>query len=154
MCPDDGTTLWRCDGDAELAALAGGRTMARRVRGLAIGFSEQASWKHVAAFGALEYLTVRGLALEHIDAEATLAICRRTTLRALDVWDPHVAPPSLERDPVCVFLREDFATWFVHQPPPAGLRCRLRHLFVWDLEPPLRAALVAACPGLAIESAH
>ena len=154
MCPGRGSTIGDCDGDAELAALAAGHTMERRLRGLAIGFSQKASWKHIARFAALEYLTVRGSALANIDAEAEMTICQRTELRALDVWDPNQDPPYLERDPVCVYMRERFASWGVHDAPPPNLPCRLRHLFVWDIEPPLRAALQRACPDLAIESAH
>jgi len=150
LCPYESPYGNDCDGDTELAALAGNAKVVARVRALAVAFSDRTSWAYVSKFSALEYLALQGTALKQVDWQTVLGICTLPSLRHLDVLDANFPGDSLFGDiPACVFPRRTYFGWNMPDgPQDAGGACALRRLMVGSMSESRRAELTAACPAL------
>jgi hypothetical protein len=162
LCPDDGTTIWACDGDAELVALAAAPGLLGRIRGLAIGFGERKSWALLARLEHLEDLLVRGPVLggdgTAVDVAALATMCGRSDLAVLDLFDAQNLGRNFPLPADCAYQRVTYAgvdlprsgPAFDHpdDPAPGSAACKLRRVFLWHLDAAERAALQARCPSL------
>lgn len=138
-----------CDGDEQLALLAASPLRAR-VRALAIGFGDHASWPLVARFDALEYLTVRGEALRDAEPIAVGAVCSHAGLRHVDLFDAQNPGAEVVLPWACVWSLHSYAGWHLPfddddlrlpEPGAPSGECELRMLQLWTLSDAARAEL-------------
>jgi len=145
LCPYEGPYA-DCDGDAELAALAGNAEVAARVRALGVAFSERESWAYLTKFSRLEYLGLHGPALQRADWDVVTTLCALPRLAFLDVQD---AGHSLfEEFEACAFPRRAYLGSRLPPGPSKGSACALRRVLVDELSRARRSELATACPSL------
>ena len=161
LCPDDGTTLWQCDGDAQLEALAARPGLRARVRALAVGLGEPRHWASLAAFPRLAMLTVRGpIVRTPPGLEAQRALCALPELAYVDLLDAS-QPGSNPRLPVeCALGLETYEAWRLLDddpewgipptPVPGSVPCRLRRVMLWSADKATRE-LLSRCEGARVE---
>lgn len=150
LCPQPRRNNYRtCSGEEDLRVLRGAApTFLARVRGIAVGLEQPASWQEFRAFRELRYLTVRGPAATNQDPAALLDLCARPSLLHLDMLDAENAGSTVLDVPhACGLLRQSFDYWSPPE-PVRGEPCHLRRLFVWNLNENQQAALESACPKL------
>lgn len=149
MCPRDHMPHHgNCDGDQQLALLAAS-PLRSRVRALAIGFDDHASWPLLMRFDALEYLTVRDEALRDAGSLPADVVCAQSSLRYVDLFDAQSPGAEAALPWACIRSLHGYAGWHLPfddelRPPepgaPAG-ECALRMLQLWSLSDAARAEL-------------
>lgn len=143
LCPDDGATIWRCDGDAQIAALVAAPQLHPLVRGLAFGAGEAASLEVIRSLPNLEYVQLRGPMLETATPEHAAMFCSLPHLRYYDSLDAMRAGVELVPPLPCVLRLRTFIGphlvardgWWssTATPEPEG-ECALRRIVVWSLD--------------------
>ncbi len=161
LCPDDGTTIWRCDGDAQLDALAQRPNLRERVRGLAVGFSDARHWSSLATYPRLSMLTVRGPVVRlPLDPAVQHALCALPDLAYVDLFDASEPGSSPQLPVECALGLETYEAWQLLDgdrewgmpatPVPESVPCRLRRVLLWSADEPTRAVL-SRCENLKLE---
>ncbi len=154
LCPDDGASIWPCDGDAQLATLGAASTLHPRIRGLAVGAGERASLRHLDGLVNLEYLVLRGPMLDDVDEADSARLCAFEHLRYFDSLDATRAGSVLIPPLSCALRLQTFIApqltrrddWSIPPLPPlppadTSSPCRLRRIVVWQLNKNDRLAL-------------
>lgn len=161
LCPDDSPSIWRCDADGQLDALAARPALVERIRGLAVGPGEARHWATLAGFPRLSMLTVRGpIVRTPLPVEVQEALCALPELAYVDLLDAS-QPGSDPRLPVaCALGLETYEAWRLLDgdpewgraatPVPDAVPCRLRRAMLWSADEAERRVL-SRCEGLALE---
>ncbi len=157
LCPDDGETIWACDGDAQIATLLAAPELHPLVRGLAFGAGDPSTLEVVRSLPNLEYVQFRGPMLEKVTPEHAALFCSLPHLRYFDSLDATRAGAQLVPPLRCVLRLQTFIApnlsergeWSPTKMPPhpADGPCALRRILVWSLDDREREIL-ARCPSL------
>lgn len=161
LCPNVLPRFWRCDGDAQLDALAARPRLRERVVGLGVGFARAEHWDTLTTFPRLRALAVRGPGVrEGPSPTVAAALCALPDLTHVDFLDAGQPGSNPQLPAACALglyeynawqLLDGDAQWGLAGTPPAdSVPCRLRHSMLWSATD-IEREVLRRCPELTLE---